>query len=243
MTRIKTMGLCLVAVFAMAAFATSFASAAPEFYGKAAIGSSVGNIAFTATSATAFLEGKTSKLKIQCTASSGGGKTSGATKTIENKTNFTSCEVAGAALPCESSGAAAKEIRTNNLVGDLGAISATLPGVKLTPESGPYLAEFGCAGGGVLIKVKGSLIGSITGASGNTVAEGKLPASTKLTFAQTGGLQKYTHFIGGTPEQLTSVVSEFSTEKGEYVTHEELSGQSVIATLKTTPAGNLGVTK
>jgi hypothetical protein len=243
MTRIKIMGLCLVAVCAMAAFATSFASAAPEFYGKAAVGTSVGTVKFTATSATAFLEGKTSKLKIQCTASSGGGEATSATQTLNNTTNFTNCEVFGASLPCESAGAAAKEIRTNKLAGELGAISATVPGVKLTPESGPYLAEFGCAGGGVLIKVKGSLIGSITGASGNTVAEGKLPASTKLTFAQTGGLQKYTHFIGGTPEQLTSVVSEFSTEKGEYVTHEELSGQSVIATLKTAVAGNLGVTK
>jgi hypothetical protein len=242
MKRMRIVGLALVALVAMG-IASASASAEPVFFGKAEIGGTVGHVAFTGTGGTAFLEGKTSKLKIECKAETAAGEVTGPTSTAKNITKFTSCEVATLALPCESTGAAAKEIVTNALIGELGGVTASLPGIRLKPESGIYLAEFQCAGGGVLVKVKGSVIGSLSGATATTVEAGKLATSMKLTLAQTGGKQKYQKFLTGGEEQLTSVVSEFNSEKGEYVTHEELGGQSAIVTLKTTPAGQLGVTK
>ena len=61
--------------------------------------------------------------------------------------------------------------------------------------------------------------------------------------AQSGGIQKYTHFLTGPSQQLTSIVSEFNTTTKEFETHEELSAQSQIAKLVTSPAGQLGLTK
>jgi len=92
--------------------------------------------------------------------------------------------------------------------------------------------------------VKGSVIGSLSGASGNKVEEGKFAASNKLTFAETNGIQKYVSFLAGQcggnandcgPEQLESNTNGGTFEKG---------GQSQIVTLKTIPfASKLGFTK
>jgi hypothetical protein len=240
MKRMRIVGLALVALVAMGIAAGS-ASAEPVFFGKAEVGKSVSNIKFEGTGATAFLEGKTSKLKIECKANTATGEVNGPTSTAKNLTKFTNCEIAGLALPCETKGAAAKEIVTNNLIGELGGVSATLPGIRLKPESGIYLAEFECASGGVLVKVTGSVIGSLSGATATTVEAGKLATSNKLTLSQTAGKQKYQKFLTGPEQQLTSIVSEFNGK--EFVTHEELGGQSAIETLKTNPAGQLGVTK
>jgi len=245
MKSIKTMGMLLVAVCALGALvATSaLASGSPEFYTKAAVNSAVTSVPYTSSSTTSFLEGKTSGLKIECKTSTGTGEANSATTNAKVITLFKSCEIVGLALPCENKGAGSKEIETNPLKGEIGAISNTVPGVRLSGESSPYTAAFECAGGGVLIKAKGTLIGSLTGASGETVAEGKLPASAKLTLKATKGVQQYTHFLTGPSEQLTSVVSEFSEAKGEYVTHEELSAQNQTATLKSVNPDDLGFTK
>jgi hypothetical protein len=240
MKRMRIVGLALVALVALGIAAGS-ASAEPVFFGKAEIGKSVANVKFKGTGATAFLEGKTSKLKIECKANSAEGEVTGPTTTAKNLTKFTNCEIAGLALPCETKGAAAKEIVTKNLAGELGGITATLPGTRLKPEEPPYLAEFECASGGVLVKVTGSVIGSMSGATATTVEAGKLATSIKLTLKETAGAQQYTHFLTGPSEQLTSIVSEFNGK--EFVTHEELGGQSAIETLTTSPSGQLGLTK
>jgi hypothetical protein len=235
MTRIKTLGLCLVAAFALSAVVASMAQANPEYYSKGAIGSTVGPVPFTATTGIAFLEGHTSKAKIECKKGSGSGEVDTATTSVKNLTNFQECEVAGLALPCQNHGT--KEIETKDLQGELGPVSATKPGTRLSPESGEFLAEFECGGGAIVIKVKGSLIGELSGASGKTPAEGKFGASGTLTFAETGGIQKITKFLGElTGHQLESVVKEGANE------HTELSGQSVKATIKSVPASNLGET-
>jgi hypothetical protein len=237
----RIVGLALVAVFAMGIVAAT-ASAGPVYFGKAAIGGTVGHVAFTGSGGVAFLEGHTSKLKIECKAETATGEVNSPTTSIKNVTKFTSCEIAGLGLPCEN--VASKEIDTNNLSAVLGEITATTPGTRLKPESGTYLAEFQCAGGGVLVKVKGSVIGKFSGANGTSVENGKLATKLTLAFEQTGGIQKYTKFIGeGTGEQLTSVVSEFNTETKEFVTHEELGGQVAKVVLVTNPAGQLGLTK
>jgi hypothetical protein len=240
MRRVTLVGACLGALCALC-FAAA-AAAEPVFFGKAEVGAVVkAPVAFKGTGGTSFLEGHTSKLKIQCTSVVGSGEVTGATSTAKNISRFEGCEVATLALPCEN--VASKVIETKPLLGELGAISSSLPGVRLKPESGEYLAEFQCAGGGTLVKVKGSVIASLSGATATTVEAGKLATSIGLALAQTGGIQKYTHFLSGPTQQLSSVVSEFNTEKGEYVSHEELSAESASAKLATSPAGQIGITK
>jgi hypothetical protein len=236
MKRIRMVALALVAVFAMAAMASSAGAAQPEFYGKAVVGGTVPHISFTGTLGAAFLEGK-SGTKITCTAGTAVGEVTTSTVTENNNTTFTGCESSG--FPCENAGAGT--ITTVTLKGVLGnVVAAKTPGIRLFPQTGGRggeLAAFSCASGAIAVKVKGSVIGSLSGASGKTPAEGKLAASNKLTFAEAKGIQKYVKFVAGEgeagEEQLESSVGGAAFEK---------SGQSVIATLKTTPAGQLGVT-
>jgi hypothetical protein len=241
-------GLCLVAAFAMGMVATASA-AQPVFYGVAELGKVVATpIKQSGTFGASFLEGNVSKAKITCTSGTSTGEVTGPTKTTNNIAKFVGCETGG--LKCNSSGKGTGEIDTAALDGVLGSISASLPGVRLfkegeggkSPKTG-LLAEFVC-GGVATVKVKGSVIGSLSGAQGKTVEEGKFAASNKLTFAQAGGVQKYTKFLTGEcggnandcgPEQLES-----NTNGGEF----EKGGQSQIVTLKTIPfASKLGFTK
>jgi len=245
MKRMRLMGLALVAVFAMSVASAS--AAQPEFYGVAAVGKTVAAQKIGGTLGAAFLEGKTSHAKITCTGGTFTGEVTGATTTSSNVTSFTGCEASS--LPCKSAGAAAGEIKTAALDGVLGNVTATLPGIRLfapgesgkEPKTGS-LATFECGGGLVNVVVKGSVIGSLSGAQGNKVEEGKFAASSKLTFSETAGAQKYTKFLAGEcggagncgPEQLESVINGTP----------ELGGQSVIATIKSVPfASKLGFTK
>jgi len=246
MKRISMVGLALVAIFA---FSVASASAAqPVFYGVQEIGGTVGHVKIEGGLGPAFLEGKTSKAKITCTGGTASGEITGPTKTVANITAFTGCESSG--LKCESAGAGEGNITTAALDGVLGNVTATLPGIRLfapgeggkSPKTGA-LAKFKCGGELVNVEVVGSVIGSLSGAQGTTPAEGKFAASSKLTFAESAGAQKYTKFVTGEcggnandcgPEQLTSKINA----------GEELGGQSVIATLKSIPfASKLGFTK
>jgi hypothetical protein len=236
MKRMRMMGLLIVAVFALSVVASS-ATASPVFYTKVAEGGTASApIPFTGTLGAAFLE-PASKTKITCTAGTATGEVTSSTITKNNLTKFTGCEIAGAGLKCNSAGKGTGEIDTKILEGKLGAITAALPGIRLFDEAGgpgAILAEFVCGGGAVTVVVKGSVIGSLSGASGTEPANGKFAASDKLTFAETNGVQKYTHFEGEGAEQLESNSNGGAFEK---------SGQSVIATLKSVPASNLGYTK
>jgi hypothetical protein len=237
--------LALAAVFA---FSVGSASAQPVFYGVQEIGGTVGHVKLSGTLGAAFLEGKTSKAKITCTGGTATGEITGPTKTTNNVTTFTGCETSG--LKCNSTGDPEGTIKTTALDGVLGNVTATLPAIRLfgpgqggkSPKTGS-LATFKCGGELVNVEVVGSVIGSLSGAQGKTVEEGKFAASNKLTFAETAGKQKYEKFLAGEcggnandcgPEQLTSKING----------GEELGGQSVIATLKTIPfASKLGFTK
>jgi hypothetical protein len=247
MKRIMMVGLALCALFA---FSVASASATqPVFYGVAEIGKTVASpIKISGTLGAAFLEGKESKAKITCVAGTATGEVTTTTKTTNNVTTFTGCETSG--LKCNSTGDPEGTIKTAALDGVLGNVTATLPGIRLfapgeggkSPKTG-NLATFECGGGVVKVKVFGSVIGSLSGAQGKTVEEGKFAASTKLTFAETAGKQKYEKFLAGEcggnandcgPEQLSSDINGTI----------ELGGQSVIATLKTIPfASKLGFTK
>jgi hypothetical protein len=234
MKRMRMMGLCLVAVFALSIVASS-ATASPVFYTKVAVGGTAsGPIKFTGTLGAAFLEGEVSKTKIECEKGTANGEVTGATTTKNNVTAFTGCKTG--TFKCEN--AAAGEIQTKKLQGELGALTASVPGIRLFDEGtgkGGELATFTCASGSIGVKVKGSVIGSLSGAAGNTVGEGKFASTNKLTFAETAGKQKYNKFLGEAgSEQLESKVGEGGFEK---------SGQSVIATLKAEGVSNLGMTK
>jgi hypothetical protein len=247
MKRMRMMGLALVAVFAMAIATSSAMAAQPVFYTKANVGAVAANVPFTATIGAAFLEGAVSKTKITCvdvineknlTAGSASGEVTGATQTKNNITTFTGCETGG--LKCNSAGEASGIIKTFTAAGSLGNVTSTLPGIRLFSQSegkGGKIAEFVC-GGIVTVIVKGSVIGSLSGASGTEAANGKFAASDKLTFAEAKGIQKYTKFLAGEGEAGTEQLSN-NNNGGAF----ELSGQSVIATLKSVPAGNLGITK
>jgi hypothetical protein len=246
MTRIKLAAACLAAFFVV--FVASSSAAQPVFYGVAEVGGTVSTVKFSGTLGAAFLEGKTSKSKITCTGGTATGEVTGPTTGTNGVTAFTGCETSG--LKCESTGAGEGNITTAKLDGVLGNVTATTPGIRLfapgeagkKPKTGA-LAEFKCGGTLVTAVVTGSVIGSLSGASGTTPAEGKFAASTKLTFAETAGKQKYESFLAGQcggnandcgPEQLTSTINGTP----------ELGGQSVIATLKSIPfASKLGFTK
>jgi hypothetical protein len=233
----RIIGLCLASVMAVSAMAAAAASAEPEFLTKAVVVEGE-KIPISATLGAAFLEGA-SGTKITCTAGTSKGEVTGPKTTKGNITTFTGCESGG--FKCES-GATEGVIITNVLEGHLGALNSTSPGVRLFPEAtgrGTELAAFSCAGGTVPVKVKGSVIGALSGAAGTGPANGKLLTSGKLTFAEAKGIQKYVEFVEGPEkgqkEQLESSIGGTAYEK---------SGQSVIATLKTVPETyELGVTK
>jgi len=225
MKRMRMMGLALVAVFALSV-AASTATAAPVYYTKVVFGgTSSAPIHFTGTLGAAFLE-PTNKSKITCTGGTAIGEVTGPTTSKKNITTFTGCEASG--FKCNSAGEGEGVIKTKSLEGSLGGVTATLPGVRLFDEGegkGGKLAEFTCAGGAITVVVKGSVIGSLSGATATTVALAKFASTQKLTFAEANGIQKYSKFVEGEvgTEQLESSTNGAAFEK---------SGQSVIATLK-----------
>lgn len=236
MKRMRILGLALAAAFALSV-AASTAGASPVFYTKVEYGATANKpIKFTGTVGAAFLEGSVSKSKIECVGGTASGEVTGPKLTQKNITTFTGCKSSG--FPCNSTGAGEGEVLTKSLEGELGDVKAGVPGLRLFDEAtgkGGPLAEFSCAGGAIGVKVKGSLIGQLSGAAGNTVEEGKFASSTKLAFAESGGIQKWTKFVGEeTSEQLEGKLGEGAYEK---------SGQSAIATLKAPGVSNLGETK
>jgi hypothetical protein len=210
----------------------------PEFFTKAGVGSVAPEVKETYSAGISFIEGQKSKARIECFSGSGTGVVNGAKSTKEMKITFHQCEIK-AGLPCENRGQGTKEIETNNLVGELGLISATKDGLRLKAESGSYAAEFSCGGGAIVLKVKGSVIAELTGnqAAGKTVAEAKLGSAGDVRFAQTAGFQKYTRFLGeSSGQQLEAVVTEAGKE------HEELNGESSVVVVKSVPANEIGET-
>jgi hypothetical protein len=238
MKRIRIMGLCLVAAFAMSALVSAAASAEPVFLTKTVVAEGV-KIPIAGTLGAAFLEGKSGS-KITCTGGTSTGEVTGPQTSKKNVTTFTGCLTGE--FKCESAGQAEGVIVTNALEAKLNGITAVLPGEKLFNEAtgkGGTLAEFSCASGAIAVIVKGSLIGSLGGAAGTNAETGKLLATASLTFAEAGGIQKYTSFSEG-PEKGVKEQLESSVGGKPF----ELSGQSVVVKIKTVPlTWGLGVTK
>ncbi len=237
MNRVRMVGVCLLASFALSAIAATAASAEPEYLTKAVVVEGA-KIPLTATLSAAFLEAA-SGTKITCTAGTGSGEVTGPRTSKNSVTTFTGCESGG--FPCNSEGKPTGSITTVALEGKLNGLTSSLPGVRFFPEAtgrGGVLAEFTCAGT-LKVIVRGSISGAVSGAAGTNLETGKLLSSGKLTFAESAGTQKYTSFVEG-PEKGEKEQLESSIGGGAY----EKSGESVIVTLKTNPVTRgLGITK
>jgi hypothetical protein len=220
MTRIRIIGLALVAVFAFAAVATATASAVePEWVYT---GTEKGFTGKQAGSGT--LETK-SGLKVTCT----GGSSSGAigntgTKTVTEATiKFTGCE--HEAKKCQT-GAVEGEIETKKVSGELGYVSkATTPhevGILLKPKEGTVFVVFKC---GIFEKeeVTGSIIGKIT-------PVGKKVKTTEhftLSYTQTKGVQAVKKFEGIVEEHfLKASLDGFPSEESGLQSTQELTPKS-----------------
>jgi hypothetical protein len=224
----KIMGLCLVAVFAMAGFATASASAAePEYYechkgvtgsgpfsdkhcsvvaapgkGKYTLQPGIGTKgkAFKGKGGAATLHTPAVKGEVTCKSFKDTGFVN--TPKTQNKviSTFTSCVSLG--KKCTSPAAKSGSIVTKNLSGEIGYISKSplKVGAELHAETGTTLAEFSCEG--LEIVTSGAVIGEQTGDI-NTFSK-----SSTATFAITGGeLQAVKNFEGGPNKELVSLIN------------------------------------
>lgn len=153
-----------------------------------------------ASTGSVYLEGKVSHDRLTCAAATGAGSYTSNTTTGKIVLTLTGCEIKALGFKCENKGPGV--IETNALAGELGVIKAEPPlvhaqiGERLAPETGGQpLAEFTCAGGGVLVKVTGAVFVKRSTNAMQTIAT--------LSYAQVAGTQKYVEFEGGTPEQLS----------------------------------------
>src|SRR6476620_2168160 len=245
MRRIRIVGLCLVAVFAMSAVVAGSASAANPDYGrcikegpkklnnydganctklasedagseaeklakgnfvwKAGVPAKAGFTAVLKPETIATLETKDGK-KVTCKKLNAAGKYTGLTTVATTQTDFSECESAG--IKCNTSGAGVGVIKVKNLEGELGLIAKGETGIKDkignvlwpeggTPTSGTEFVEFAC--GGLVVKVKNSVISPV---SSNAM---KLTATVKFTASK--GVQKPTKFLGGPNNFLESKFS------------------------------------
>lgn len=149
MKRMRMLGLCLVAAFAISVAATATASAAlPEFV-PAQIGQTVKSVSGPAKLETPGLP------PIECKSSKGAGKLEGTKETRKIKVTFKGCTAESGAKTCQS-GTTAGVIKTKVLKGLLGyLVTATkIVGTKISPESGTLLAKFTCGEGATALVVE-----------------------------------------------------------------------------------------
>ena len=197
MKRIKIVGLCLVAAFALSAIVASSALAAKHI--------NKGPIVIHAVSGIAFLELEKGAGKVECKTSETTGEITSATGGTVVAT-FHGCETLGKV--CASEGAPAATIITKLLATETGyvGVGGTKVGGDFKPASGVYLAEFECPGSpDIFNKVKGSVIGEITPAN-------SMSTESKSILKESGGKQEFEKFDTGLKDTLISEVS--STGKG-----------------------------
>jgi hypothetical protein len=190
MKRMRTLGLAVAAMCALAAFAATSAFALPEVGRcKAVAGTGkytesncntkakptgTGNfeffkgaakVGFTATSGEAVLEGE-SGVQVVCKSSNVTGKldadgTKGAIKGVESViSTYHNCAIPTFGITCQSTGAAAESIVTNELEGNLvyavggKASKEVLQELKPAKSAKGKFTEFSCGAGAVVVKVE-----------------------------------------------------------------------------------------
>jgi hypothetical protein len=233
MKRIRIVGLCLIAVFALSAVAASGASAAPEYFTCVkAVPKNTGNYTdkecsnpaspagtgkyerASAVGATDSSKTKTAVLstpaiggKVTCKKSTGTSKITSAT-TDEDEVTFVDCTSEG--KPCQNAGGSSGVIKTNPLLTTVVSSTET-EFTSLSGRSG-YQAEFEC--GGVPIRTKGFTIGHTT-----SPAAGHANKKSTVTFSGEENLETEVNigagFIGPFPsEENTTASVKFSEAVG-----------------------------
>jgi hypothetical protein len=239
--RARSVGLVVVAAVALGVLASS-AAGSPVFYTKVEVGATASTpVKFSGTfpfPPPVVFEGTISKTKMACELSSSvTGEVTGSTSVKNVVITFRDCR-SGNPSRCTTAGEVEGTIKTDALEGELGDVTPGVPGLRLFDEAtgrGGVFASFTCMGGAIGGQWRGSFIGQLYGASGNTVSEAKFAASHKLTYAQKGGIQKVTEFVGEEAmEQLEGKLGE-----GSY----ELTGIAGVATFTSEGVSNLGFTK
>lgn len=216
MRRISTVGLCFAAILTFSAFSVSSASAAlPEFVLKA--GKSF-PIKLKEASGVAKLATEKNP-EVVCSATTGEATITTAMGVSVNVIKFTGCEatVSGIKVACESAGAAAKEIWTKALVGELNYTKASgkETGILLKAATGTEFATFKCSF--VEVKITGEVIGVFPAATLNKqVATAELNFTTEAGKAWKQVAQDF-ELLQGDPEPLNMVgvhIAAFGEEAG-----------------------------
>jgi hypothetical protein len=146
MRRIRIMGLCLVAAFAMSVVAAASASAALPEYVKGGK-TNTAKVSFTNKSMiTAKLEGA---VVIECTSDTGKGKIEGAKHTSGLVVTYKGCTAPSITSSCQTSPKVPGVIKTASLKGELVYAKETKTGAnivanELTPTTGTSFAKFSC---------------------------------------------------------------------------------------------------
>ena len=221
MKRIRVIGLALVAVLAISAVASATASAAKPEFVFAGIKKGLKGKSGAGTLETV------SKEKVTCAKSTNGGEIeggNGSKKVTGVVVTFTGCVSSG--FKCSTTGAAAGEIVTKSLSGELGYINkaAKTVGVDLAPTGGGEFVEFNCAGGIVKVKVKGSVIGQITPVNKKVLTTEHFT----LTFTQTSGKQAIEKFEGGLKDTLETSKNGNPFEGSAEAATAEVTGEETI---------------
>lgn len=221
MTRLRVVGACLVAAFAVGAIGVASAAAqeAPEMGrclahagGKytndlcttLAKGKKVGKYEwepgavknkFSGVGGAATLE-TVNKVKVTCKAETSHGEFTSA-KTVGNvAVTFTGCEALE--FLCKTTGAAEGEIAVNLLSGTLRWETATKSkvAIDLIPQTGELFVEFNC--GPIPVAVRGSVMTNIPANKIETVFEEKFTAKS--------GKQKPEYYYTATGEKVKDVL-------------------------------------
>jgi len=247
MKRMRILGLCLVAAFAMSAMAVASASAAPPEIGRCIkvakgqgrykdAGCEKGEVKggiyewipgvvknkFTSTEGKSTFE-TVGKQKVVCKSDTDSGEYFPPKEDLETIV-FAGCEVIGVIngkkvkLPCQNAGGPPGVIQTTTLRSLLGFIKAPNEvGVSLESVTGAPFAEFEC--GGIRIAITGSVIAPVTPIS-------KMTLKFKEKFKAIKGIQTPENFEGQPKDTLTCTALEKSEPCGftsvDTVTNEEL---------------------
>jgi hypothetical protein len=149
--------------------------------------------------------------KVRCSAVSNSGEYTGR-KTATVTLHLTGCELTGKGI-CHSVGAAAGEIVTGPLAGELGFIrdefkeATAFTSVGLDLKHDPSVLSAECGTAKVQLSVTGSVIGAITPFD-------KMASAFTLKFAQSAGKQIPEHFEGGVNDTLVASFGSGSEAAG-----------------------------
>jgi hypothetical protein len=218
MKRMRVVGLCMVAVFAMSAVIVDTSSAvAPSFgrcikkakaegagYSDAGCLKAVGTGAKYEWTNTIAKKGFSAKqkestlatletvggTKITCTSEENTGSEYTGEKTVGKiVAKFSGCETSK--IPCNSAGEGSGKITTHSLKGLLGVETGSKLEVQLSAETGIALANFTCST--ISVEVKGCVAHPISG--------GKMLLTATEKFTASKGEQKPDKFAGGPADE------------------------------------------